>query len=91
VAWLQAMLVAQSPAGVDLVPGFRSSWAGQGVEVHDAAVAGAGVGFAVRWHGTRPALIWHVEPARTLTCRALDPAWSTVAGRGEALLRPYQG
>jgi hypothetical protein len=89
LAWLERRLVRLAGDGIDLVPGFPAAWAGQGVEVYGAVVGGVTVGFAVRWHGERPALLWHLSAATRLTCRGLDPSWSASAARGEALLAPY--
>jgi hypothetical protein len=89
VAWLRRRLVRARPGGLDLLPGLASSWAGQGIEVHEAEAGGSVVGFAVRWHGERPALIWDVCPAQVLRCPGLDPAWTSGAERGEALLGPF--
>lgn len=75
-----------------LLPLVPDDWLGQGLEVHDAPTASGMLSFAVRWHGARPALLWDLEPRRddvvTLTAPALDPAWSSVERRGEALLAP---
>jgi hypothetical protein len=91
LAWLEGSLVAAAPAGgIDLLPGFPPSWAGQGVEVYGAVAAGVTVGFALRWHGERPALLWDLDAAVPVTCRTLDPAWSADDARGEALLAPYR-
>jgi hypothetical protein len=65
-------------------------WLGQGIELHDAATDLGTFGFAVRWHGDRPALLWEldaVRPAR-LVAPALDPTWSSTDAKGEALLAP---
>jgi len=90
LAWLEERLVAATPDGIDLLRGFPASWAGQGVEVYGAVAAGVSVGFALRWHGDRPALLWDLGAAVPLTCRALDPTWSAAEARGEALLAPYR-
>ena len=47
--------------------------------------------YALRWHGTRPALLWELEPRAeadraVLRIPALDPQWSTTERRGDALL-----
>jgi hypothetical protein len=91
LAWLERRLVRATGAGVDLLPAFPPAWAGRGVEVYGAVAAGVTVGFAVRWHGERPALLWDLSAPARLTCSGLDPAWSTATARGEALLAPYPG
>jgi hypothetical protein len=90
LAWLEQRLLRVVDRGVDLVPGFPAAWAGQGVEVYGAMTGGVTVGFALRWHGERPALLWELSAPVTLTCRRLDPAWSANEVRGEALLAPYR-
>ena len=57
----------------------------------DAPTAHGRLSSAVRWHGTRPALLWELEPHEgtdpvTITVPGLDPTWSTTDPRGEALL-----
>jgi hypothetical protein len=56
--------------------------------VHDLPTASGTLSFAVRWHGSRPALLWEVEGEGPVHLRApgLDPAWSSTERRGEALL-----
>jgi hypothetical protein len=90
VAWLANRLVRRVAGGADLLAGFTADWAGQGIEVYGAPLGAVTVGFAVRWHGERPALLWEASAPVHLTCSALDPAWSADAARGEALLRPYR-
>jgi hypothetical protein len=90
VHWLTDRLVHRVDGGADLLAGFISEWAGQGIEVYGAPVGAATLGFAVRWHGERPALLWESSAVLHLTCSTLDPAWATDAARGEALLRPYR-
>ena len=68
-------------------------WLGQGWEVHDAPTSVGQIGYAVRWHGERPALLWELKAhadigAIRLTAPGLDPGWSTTSPTGEALLAP---
>ncbi len=70
------------------------SWLGAPLEGHRLPVAGGTVSFGVRWHGTRPALLWETDgrPAATEVCApALDPAWRDAAPSGEALLAETPG
>ncbi len=71
-----------------LLPDFPTGWLGGQVEIHQAATVYGSASFAIRWHGYRPALLWDLELTRPVTvrCPALDPEWSTVEPRGEALL-----
>ncbi|HEX9258660.1 MAG TPA: hypothetical protein VF855_03925 [Acidimicrobiales bacterium] len=80
-------LVDPAPDPVDILPGFRPDWLGQGLEVYRAPTGLGTVSFAVRWHASRPALLWECTPAVALTCRSLDPSWrAEPVERGEALL-----
>jgi hypothetical protein len=102
--FLRHVLVHESPgrsraAGptlwlCNLVP---DTWLGQSWEVRDLPTSYGRLGYAVRWHGDRPALLWEIvehdaEPGDrdgvTLTAPGLDPAWRSTEPRGEALLAP---
>lgn len=63
--------------------------------MHDLPTRAGVVSFAVRWHATRPALLWELTPYPgtapnafpvTITAPGLDPSWSTTATQGEVLL-----
>lgn len=91
IAAARALLVTERDGGLALLPVFPDTWYGAGVELHDAPTAFGRLSFAIRWHGTRPALLWELEPHPglapvTLTVPGLDPAWSTIEPRGDALL-----
>ncbi len=93
VELVRGLLVRDELAGLALSPAVPDGWLGQGWELHDAPTRHGRLSYAVRWHGERPALLWqlepHPEPAPvTLTIPGLDPAWSTTAATGEALLAP---
>lgn len=83
------------PDTVALLPTFPAAWAGQAVEAHELPTRLGTVGFAVRWHGERPALLWEVgnppadRPLR-LVAPGLDPDWTTTDPSGEALLAPFR-
>ncbi len=86
--------VAAGPDGVSLLEGWTSALAGRSIEVHDAETPWGRVGYAIRWHGRRPALLWEaVEPASTIrwTCPVIDPAWSSTDATGETLLAEPEG
>jgi hypothetical protein len=84
--WLERALVMPVEGAVELLAGLRADWFGQPVEAHDVPVARDTVGFALRWHGARPALLWECSATRQLRCSRLDASWSTDRARGEALL-----
>ncbi len=85
------LLVAERPDGLALLPVHPDGWYGGGIELHDAPTAFGPISYAIRWHGTRPALLWELTPHEgvgpvRLTVPSLDPSWSTTERRGDALL-----
>lgn len=92
-SFFRRLLVDEDRSGLRLCTLYPPAWLGQGVEVHDAPTAFGRLGFAVRWHGERPALLWEVNPHPgvgeiTLRAPGLDRSWSSTELRGEALLAP---
>jgi hypothetical protein len=83
---LRAVLVHESGGGVDLLPGFPPDWLGQPLTVDAVPLHAGSLSFAVRWHGSRPALLWDAPAGVELRVPALDPAWSSAEAVGEALL-----
>ncbi|MDQ1425618.1 MAG: hypothetical protein QOD72_3116 [Acidimicrobiaceae bacterium] len=86
--WLERGLAMTNGRQIELLAGLPDAWFGQPVEVHDVPVGADRVGFALRWHGARPALLWDCSAPRRLMCSRLDASWSTDQARGEALLAP---
>ena len=87
LAWWQQRLACPTRAdSVELLADVPGEWFGQAIEAHRLPVVGGLLGFAVRWHGARPALLWDVDTDITLTCPGLDPTWSAAQRTGEALL-----
>jgi hypothetical protein len=82
----RAALVHEDGSTIDVVPGFRSAWLGQHLAVHDIPLRRGPCSFAVRWHGSRPALLWDVPVGSTVRASALDPSWSSTEPVGETLL-----
>lgn len=94
LALLDAM-VGDGPAGPVLLPSWPREWHGRPVEAHDVRTAWGLVSFALRWHGSRPALLWEVTPrlgttegrsAPEVRAPGLDPAFAAAGWSGEALL-----
>jgi hypothetical protein len=86
-----ALLVRDTPAGLDLLTVFPPQWYGGPVELHDAPTSHGRISYALRWHGTRPALLWELDREDDgdkvrIAVPGLDPEWSTTEARGEALL-----
>ncbi len=67
--------------------GIPRRWLGSNFEVHGVPTgARSTVGFAIRWHGERPAVLWEQHgDTQHLTAPAVDPDWSTDDSSGEAL------
>ena len=87
---LRRLLVRESDdGGVDLLTELPRDWVGHGIEVHDAPTRRGLVAYAVRWHGSRPALLWECEGAGRIRSPGLDSGWSTDDPRGEVLLAPH--
>lgn len=73
---------------VTLFPdGFEDSRLGVSVEAHNIpAGSGRTISLAIRWHGERPAVIWEVDgPPGLLLRSGVDPLWTSVESKGEAL------
>jgi hypothetical protein len=88
LAAVTTSLCRPAPGGAALLGGLPPAWFGQSVEIYraPAAAPGTSVGFGVRWHGDRPAVLWEASPGVRLTAPSIDPAWSASAERGDALL-----
>ncbi len=67
--------------------GIPRRWLGSNFEVHGVPTGPrSSVGFAVRWHGDRPAVLWEQHgPAQVLSAPSVDPDWSSDSESGEAL------
>ena len=79
--------------GTLLPAGIPNGWLGADFEVHGVPSGPRGsIGFAVRWHGERPAVLWDQRgPVVELDAPEMDPHWSTSSRSGEALWRPQRG
>ena len=86
VAWLVRRLAVPTARGADLLPRLPPAWRGRNLALYGLPVPRGVVSFALRWHGDRPALLWDVSGDLELCASGLDPAWSTSAASGEALL-----
>ena len=82
-------LVSQPDSStIALFPSYTSKWFNVPVEVSSMPTSNGEVGYAVRWHGDRPALLWEgkINSKTTFTSPGFDPAWQSNEARGEALL-----
>ena len=76
-----------------LLPMVPPTWFGQSLDVHDLPTRYGTMSFALRWHASRPALLWELTPndhvvlePLTIIAPGLDPSWLSTEPRGEALL-----
>jgi hypothetical protein len=83
---VRAVLVRESDDAVTLMSDWPSEWTGQPVDVRAAPTRRGPMSYSIRWHGTRPALLWDGPAATRITAPGLDGTWSTTEARGEALL-----
>ena len=92
ISWIETLLASPSPSGGEcrLLPyGIPEPWWGASFEAHGlTADAHRTIGYAVRWHGARPALLWEVQgaPGLLLSHGEGDEQWHTTDASGEALL-----
>ena len=68
--------------------GFLSNWIGASIEIENAPINGGKLGFAIRWHGAAPALLWAASTDAKITLRSprIDEDWFTNDLKGETLL-----
>lgn len=91
VAWMEEMLVSpRRDGGVGILQhGIPQLWRGVNFECHRIVASPEHtVSYGIRWHSTRPALLWEVGGpfGLRLSAGATDPAWSTTDPSGDALL-----
>jgi hypothetical protein len=84
--WLEGRLAVSDGPTVRILPSFPVSWRGANLSAYQVPTMAGPVGFAVRWHGARPALLWEAPLGVVVTCPGLDPTWSSTEPSGEALL-----
>lgn len=87
------LLAVEADDGLALCPVLPDGWWGQPWSVADLPTSWGMLGYAVRWHGDRPALLWELTPwadvgAIHLRAPGLDAHWSTDDCSGEVLLSP---
>lgn len=86
-------LVAEAEDCLVMAPSMPDEWIGAPVDVRGLITRHGKLSFSVRWHGTRPALLWELVPPTpsppsppALRC-GLDKSWTTSISSGETLLR----
>ena len=84
-------LVAEAADHLVMLPSPPEAWMGASVDARSLATRHGVLSYSVRWHGTRPAVLWDLQPARvddpaTLLRCGLDESWASTDLAGEALL-----
>jgi len=72
---------------VALFPDYDPQWFNIPVEVKNIPTRNGKVGYAIRWHGNRPALLWAGDSRSDVIFVApgLDESWKSFESQGEAL------
>lgn len=86
---LSLVVAAPDPGVIHVLPDVPDAWLGQSIDVRSCGTPNGRVSFSVRWHGSRPALLWERlggSDAVELRCPGLDSTWSSLERSGEALL-----
>ena len=84
-------LVAEAADHLVMLPAPPEAWRGASVDARSLVTRHGVLSYSVRWHGTRPALLWDLQPARVddpatrLRC-GFDESWASTDLAGEALL-----
>ena len=89
-------LVAEAADHLVIAPFLPDGWTGAPVDAHGLPTRHGRLSFSVRWHGSRPALLWELAPPGghgsggdldgvALRC-GLDASWSAPGWAGETLL-----
>ncbi len=72
---------------VALFPDYDPHWFNIPVEVKNIPTRNGKIGYAIRWHGNRPALLWAGDSRSDVIFIApgLDESWKSFESQGEAL------
>jgi hypothetical protein len=84
--WLARRLALADGSTLRLLPRYPREWWGANLAAYEVPTLAGPVGFAVRWHGERPALLWDAPLGLVVRCPGLDTTWAATEPSGEALL-----
>jgi putative Mn2+ efflux pump MntP len=73
---------------IQVASSYNPDWIGIGMQVKDAPISAGTLGYAIRWHGTSPALLWEAKTSSKVIINAevIDKNWSSTEHVGETLL-----
>jgi len=87
---VRAAVIDDAGSELRLVPDLPTSWRGRSIEAFGLPVANGNVSFGLRWHGSRPALLWEAtlapEAPVKITAPGIDPDFQSSERSGETLL-----
>ena len=73
---------------IQIASSYTPDWIGVGIQVKNAPISSGIMGYAIRWHGTSPALLWEANTSTRIqiNARGLDKSWFSNDQIGETLL-----
>ncbi|MEE3072771.1 MAG: hypothetical protein VX305_00610 [Actinomycetota bacterium] len=73
---------------IQIASSYTPDWIGVGIQVKNAPISSGIMGYAIRWHGTSPALLWEANTSTRIQINAwgLDKSWFSNDRIGETLL-----
>ena len=73
---------------IEIAPSYNRDWIGVGIQIRNAPISSGNIGYAIRWHGTSPALLWEADTPQRIKVNAwsLDKSWFSTEHIGETLL-----
>jgi hypothetical protein len=88
-------VATETEDGIELFGRFDEADAGRPLEAFDLPTRWGLFSVALRWHGSRPAILWEIDPwgdprpfdVPVLRAPRLDASWTAHDRRGDALLR----
>ena len=86
--FLQENKLPSGEKQIQIAPSYNPDWIGVGIQVKNAPISSGIMGYAIRWHGTSPALLWEANTPTRLQINAwsLDKSWFSNDQIGETLL-----
>ena len=86
--FLQESKLSSGEKQIQIASSYNPDWIGVGIQVKNAPISSGIMGYAIRWHGTSPALLWEANTSTRIQINAwsLDKSWFSNDQIGETLL-----
>ena len=86
--FLQGKKLPSGEQQIQVASSYNPDWIGVGIQVKNAPICSGIMGYAIRWHGTSPALLWEIDTPTRIQINAwsLDKSWFSNEQTGETLL-----